>query len=129
MAERTTLATLTGAQERREYIEFDVPEEVDATYEGVKIKTIAFTILSLKEMQDAEERAPNGGMKFAHEMLLAALWKVNDKHVTRADGSADTALKEMGPILYQLLAGEFARQHTPSDKAVQSFRASRRRKV
>ncbi len=152
MGKENLAAALTAVDERREIIEFDVPtgdpvlnekgEEVvvdgvvqrgpsvEAYYDGARITTVGFVKLTLLEMERAEERAKNGGaMRLAREMLCEALREVNGKRVSRGNGTADKALSEMGPQLYQMLAGEFSREHTPPEEAIRSFRASRRRKV
>ena len=108
----------------RPVYEYDVPARF-----ANGITSIGVIKLTSQEELMAAKRAHNDSHKLAYELALQSLAEINGQRVSLADGTADTAFKDMDPQVRQLVLQAYADQHVPEEADVRDFRASRRVKV
>lgn len=132
MANGAGLAALGGGGDQREVNEFDVPDEVRAAgaldLEDRPLLTLGLVVLKAKEELDAHKRG-GIGVQLVYELAKQALREVNGAAVSLKDGSADRAWSKIGPQGRALVINAYQDLHGPKEAAVESFLASRKRKV
>lgn len=114
---------------KREVNEFEVPEGIAASYNGVPVRSIGLISLRASEEAKAHKRAAGVAVRLAYELAKQSLYEVNGQRVSLEDGSADTAFSDMGPVVRSLILQAYAEIHTPEEDATASFLGSRKRKV
>ena len=103
---------------------YDVPQSVPGD-----IRCVGLVELTSEDELDATKRARGDTMRLAFELAKQSLVEVNEKPVTQADGSVDSAWDKMGAQVRNLVLTAYAKLHAPSEGVAEGFLKSQRVRV
>jgi len=97
--------------------------------EELNVKTITLVELTADEEVMAAKRARNEPVRLAWELAKEALRGIDDKVLSTADGTADTAWEKLHPKVRSLLMQGYNELHNTTPESVTSFLTSRQTEI